>query len=452
MIQQREQLADTRAHEVALDSLTAGIAAADPARLTRSTVSLAGSTLRMGETTVSLEEYDEIIVLGGGKAAAVVAKEIESVLGERLDGGIVVTDTPVETDCVEILPGDHPMPSQRGVESTRQLLEQADAADEETLVVSVITGGGSALLAAPAEGISLGELQSTTQSLLDSGATIDEINAVRKHLSAIKGGQLAASTAPGRICGLILSDVVGDELATIASGPFVADASTYREAQRVIERYDCQVPEAVVRRLQRGVSGRIDETPGVDDPVFDRVSTTLLGDNGVAVRAAAEAASEAGFEPLILSSQIRGESREAAKTQVAVAEETRLSGHPVEPPVAIVSGGETTVTVSGGGTGGPNGEFVVSAGVELDEPKVVVAAVDTDGIDGITDAAGGIVDSETIESQQGRDGLADNDAYGVLEQAGALIRTGPTGTNVNDLRIVVIPAVDSECEPRRRSE
>lgn len=452
MIQRYEQLAETPVHEVALDGLTAGIEAADPARLTRSTVSLAESALEIGAETVSIDAYDEIIVLGGGKAAGVVAAELESVLGDRLDGGIVVTDTPVDTDRLKVLPGAHPVPSQQGVEGTKQLLERAAAAGERTLIVGVITGGGSALLAAPDEGISLGELQSTTQSLLDSGATIDEINTVRKHLSAIKGGRLAAAAAPGRICGLVLSDVVGNDLATIASGPFVPDTSTYRDAQAVIERYDCQVPEAVTRRLQRGVDGRIDETPDADNPVFDRVSTTLLGDNMVALRAAAEAASKAGFEPLVLSSRIRGESREAAKTQVAIAEEIRSTGQPIEPPAAIVSGGETTVTVRGEGTGGPNGEFVVSTGVELDEQGVVVAAVDTDGIDGITDAAGGIVDSETVDRQRGRNGLADNDAYGVLKEADALIRTGPTGTNVNDLRIVVVPAVDRDGEPNCRSE
>lgn len=442
MIERRETLSRSTARQVTLDCLTAGIKAADPAQLTQETVSVSGATLTVGETSSSLDEFDEIIVLGGGKAAGVVAAELESILGERLTGGCVVTTTPVDTESVELLPGDHPVPGEASLNSTQQLLSAAAAADERTLVVGVITGGGSALLAAPADGLSLQDLQSTTQSLLDCGATIDEINAVRKHLSAIKGGRLAATVAPAQVCCLVLSDVVGNDLETIASGPFVPDSSSYRTAQAVIDRYDCRVPQAVRRRLQAGVAGTTEETPGVDSPVFDRSSTTLLGENMVAVRAAAEQAQTEGFEPLVLSSRIRGESRAAAATQVAIAEEMRSTGEPVSPPAVIVSGGETTVTVQGDGTGGPNQEFVVAAGLELDEPGVVVAAVDTDGIDGVTDAAGGIVDSETISTEQARTALADNDTYTALERTEALIRTGATGTNVNDLRVIVVPESD----------
>ena len=446
MIQQRDALVDSRAHAVALDCLTAGIEAADPARLTRERVSVSGSTLTVGESTISLDGIEELTVLGGGKAAGVVAAELESILGDRLDGGVIVTNSPVETDRIEQLPGDHPVPGDASRNSSRRLLSAARGAGEETLVVGVITGGGSALMATPADGLSLGDLQSTTQSLLDSGASIDEINAVRKHCSAIKGGQLAAATAPARVECLLISDVVGNDFGTIASGPFVPDGSTYSEALAVVDRYECRVPESVRRRLEAGAAGEIDETPGPDSPVFDRVSATLLGDNTVALRAAAESAREAGFEPLVLSSRVRGEAREAAKTQVAIAEEIRSTGEPLAPPAVVVSGGETTVTVAGDGTGGPNQEFALSAGLELDAPGVVVAAVDTDGIDGVTDAAGGIVDCETVSTGAGAEALADNDAYGLLSDVGALVRTGPTGTNVNDLRVVVVEesAADSE--------
>lgn len=446
MIEQRETLDQSTAHKLAIDALAAGIEAADPARLTRNRVSMSASTLTVGETTVSLDGIEEISVIGGGKAAGVIAAELESILGDRLSSGVVVTNTPVDTDRIEELPGDHPVPGDSSVKSSRRLLAAAEAAGESTLVLAVITGGGSALMAAPAGGLSLADLQSTTQSLLDCGATIDEINAVRKHLSAIKGGQLAAATAPARVCCLVVSDVVGNDLSTIASGPFVPDQSTFRDAHAVLERYDCSVPQTVRQRLENGVAGEMRETPDVDSPVFDRVSTTLLGDNMVAVRAAAETASEAGFEPLVVSSRIRGESREAAKTQVAVAEEMRATGNPLEPPAVVVSGGETTVTVRGEGTGGPNQEFVLSAGVELDEPGVVVGALDTDGIDGVTDAAGGLLDSETVDEEQARAALADNDAYSVLEEATALIRTGATGTNINDLRVVVVPEQSDRSE------
>ncbi|WP_253738321.1 glycerate kinase type-2 family protein [Halohasta salina] len=443
MIDQREELERSAAHRVALDALTAGIAAADPARLTRERVSVSGSRLSVGESAVSLDDYETLRVLGGGKAAGVVAAELEAILDDRLDGGVVVTNEPVDAERVDQLPGDHPVPGASSLKSSRRLLSAARDAGEETLVLAVITGGGSALMAAPAEGLSLADLQSTTQSLLDSGATIDEINAVRKHCSAIKGGQLAAATAPARVECLLVSDVVGNDLGTIASGPFVGDASTYDEALAVLDRYDCDVPQAVRRRIEAGAAGEIAETPGPDDPVFDRVSTTILGDNAVALEAAAEAAREAGFEPLLLSSRIRGEAREAAKTGMAIAEEMRATGEPLDPPAAVVSGGETTVTVRGDGTGGPNQEFALSAALECDESGVVVAAIDTDGIDGPTDAAGAVVDCGTVEDGAAAAALANNDAYSVLEAADALVRTGPTGTNVNDLRIVVVQP-DSE--------
>jgi glycerate 2-kinase (EC 2.7.1.-) len=455
MIDARAALARSPAHEVALDCLTAGIAAADPAQLTRESVSRDGDTLIIDGTSYALGDYDEVLVLGGGNAAAVVAEELEAILGEQLDGGIVVTDSPRSTDRVDVLAGDHPVPSEQGVESTRRLLETARAADESTLVLGVITGGGSALMAAPAAEISLGDLQSTTDALLASGATISEINAVRKHCSAIKGGRLAAATAPAPVHCLVVSDVVGNDLATIASGPFVPDPTTYADARDVLDRYDCDVPKPVSRRLNRGAAGEIEETPTAGDTSFSSVATTIIGDGLTAVRAAADRATAAGFDPLVLSSRIRGEARETAKTHVAIAEEIQASGEPVAPPAVIVSGGETTVTVDGDGTGGPNQEFVLSAAVEFAgeaatgstatdavasaAANIVVAAVDTDGIDGVTDAAGGIVDAETVDPSAARRALGNNDATPVLAGADALVHTGPTGTNVNDLRVVVVP-------------
>ncbi len=440
MIRNREQLVTSHGHRVALDCLTAAVAAADPTRLTREAVSVTDGTLVVEETEYALDSYDEIIVLGGGKAAGVVASALASILGDRLSGGVVITDTPAAADRIDILPGRHPVPSEQGVNSTRQLLTAARSATDSTLVIGVITGGGSALMAAPAEGISLSDLQTTTDALLASGATIDEINAVRKHLSAVKGGRLARAAAPAEVCCLVVSDVVGNRLDTIASGPFVADSTTYGDALDVLSRYGCAAPNAVDEHLNRGAAGDngLTETPSDGDPIFESVTTAIIGDGMGAVQAAADTASDAGFTPLVLSSRIRGEAREAAKTQVAIAEEIRATGQPVEPPAVVVSGGETTVTLRGDGKGGPNQEFVLSAGIELSEPNVVVAAVDTDGIDGPTDVAGGIVDSETVSTEQARDALADNDAYTALDEADALIRTGPTGTNVNDVRAVVV--------------
>jgi len=444
MIHNREQLASSPAHAVALDCLTAGIEAADPARLTRDAVSVADTTLTVGGSSYDLAEYDEVTVLGGGKAAAVVAAELEAVLGDRLDSGIVVTDSPRSTGRVDVLAGDHPIPDERGVENTRRLLAAAAAADDSTLLLGVITGGGSALMAAPADGISLADLRSTTDALVASGATIDEINAVRKHCSAIKGGRLAATTQPAEVCSLVVSDVVGNDLATIASGPLVGDPTTYADARAVIDRYNLDVPAAVTDRLTRGVAGEIDETPAPGASVFEGVTTTIIGDGLTAVQAAADRAEAAGFESLVLSSRIRGEAREAAKTQVAIAEGIAATGEPLDPPAVVVSGGETTVTVDGEGVGGPNQEFALSAALELTAgddaaPETVVAAVDTDGVDGPTDAAGAIVDGETVAVREGRHALADNDANTALGAADAVITTGPTGTNVNDLRVVVVP-------------
>jgi len=463
----RDRLSATPSHRVALDCLSAGIAAADPARLTRNAVSRAESTLTIGKKRYDLADYERVFVLGGGNAAGVVAKEVESILGAYSSGGVVVTDNPVETDRIDVLRGDHPVPSERGVEHTRELLSAAREADKNTLVLGVITGGGSALMAAPAAGIALTDLQSATDALLASGATISEINAVRKHLSAVKGGRLAATTQPATVHSLLISDVVGNDLSTIASGPFVGDETTVADALDVLDRYDFVVPESVTKRLREGLAGDDTvETPEPGDSVFDRVTTTIIGDNMVALQAAAACGKDAGFDPLILSSRIRGEAREAAKTQVAIAEESRATGHPLEPPAVIVSGGETTVTVRGEGVGGPNQEFVLSAAIELgardgehaetdspesgaadDSDSVVVAAVDTDGIDGPTDAAGGIVDANTVGSgdtslASASRALANNDAHPVLDAAGGLIHTGPTGTNVNDLRVIVVPETD----------
>ncbi|XVH31338.1 glycerate kinase type-2 family protein [Haloferacaceae archaeon DSL9] len=443
MFTDADSLARTPAHALALDCLAAGIDAAHPRAVTRGAVAVDGTALRIGDETYDLDAYDAVIALGGGNAASQVARELEAILGDRLDGGGVVTDDPVETERIAVLPGDHPVPSDRGVESTREVLQRARRADERTLVIGVITGGGSALLAAPAGTLTADALRGTTDALLKSGATIHEINAVRKHLSALKGGRLAAAAAPATVACLVLSDVVGNDLDTIASGPFVPDRTTYADAIAVLDRYDVTVPDSIRSRLEAGVAGERDETPKPGDRVFDRVSTHVIADGFTALRAAADLAGDAGYDPLILSSRIRGEAREAAKTHVAVAEEMRATGNPIDPPAVVLSGGETTVTIRGDGDGGPNQEFALAAAAEFagatDAAGVVVGSVDTDGVDGATDAAGALVDAETVDAAAAHAALADNDAYPLLDDAGAILRSGPSGTNVNDLRVVVVP-------------
>ncbi|MFC6717771.1 glycerate kinase [Natrialbaceae archaeon GCM10025810] len=437
-IGERDRLATTEARDVALECLEAGIEAGHPRRVVRDAVSLEEATLRVADATFDLEAYDDVVVLGGGNAAAHVAAALEGILGDRIDGGVVVTDDPVEIDRVAVRRGDHPVPSERGVEGTREVLEAADAADEGTLVLAAITGGGSALMAAPAGDVTLEALRETTDALLESGATIHEINAVRKHLSDLKGGRLAQRAAPATVVSLILSDVVGNDVSVIASGPLAPDGSTYEDAREVIDRYGIDVPNVVSRRLERGAAGELPETPGYDDPAFQSVTNRVVADGMTVLESAREVAASRGYETLVLSSRIRGEAREAALAHVAVAEEARATGEPVSPPAVILSGGETTVTVRGEGRGGPNQEFATSAALEV-AGGITVAAIDTDGIDGPTDAAGAIVDASTVDdAAAARAALAENDVEPYLAERDALVVTGPTGTNLNDLRVLVV--------------
>ena len=431
---------DDPARRLALECVAAGIEAAEPSTVVAERLSLDGTDLVVGDERYDLDAYGDVIVVGGGNAAATAASALEAVLDDRIDRGAVVTDNSAETDRIEVLPGDHPVPTERGVRSTREVLATAESAGADDLVVGIITGGGSALMPAPADGIDLSDLQATTEGLLASGATIGEINAVRKHCSDLKGGQLAAAASPATVLGLVFSDVVGNRLDVVASGPLTPDESRYADAIEVLERYEVDVPDAVETRLRRGSDGEYPETPGPDDNAFAAVSQHVLADGTTALDAAAEVAREAGYEPLVLSSRIRGEAREAAKVLSGVAEECAATGTPVEAPAVLLSGGETTVTIRGDGVGGPNQEFALSAALELADPDVVVASVDTDGIDGNSDAAGGIATRTTADPlDEAREALENNDAGSFLEQRDGLIVTGPTGTNVNDLEVFVVP-------------
>ncbi|KTG11182.1 hydroxypyruvate reductase [Haloprofundus marisrubri] len=444
IVRNAAELGGTDARETALACLEAGIAAANPERVVADAVTLDDQMLHIADDQYDLTDYDDVLVLGGGKAGVGVARALEGVLDDRITDGVVVVPDAADLSRVSVVVGDHPVPSERGVEGTRRLLELAEAADERTLVLAVVTGGGSALLAAPAGDVSLGDLRETTDALLDSGAEIAEMNAVRKHLSAIKGGRLARTAAPATVVGLVLSDVVGDDLSVIASGPTAPDETSYADALDVLERYGIDAPESVRMRLERGAAGELDETPRNTDPVFDRVRNVLLGSNFGSLDAARNEAESWGYDTCILSSRVRGESREAAKTHAAVAEEAIFTGNPVSPPAVVLSGGETTVTVRGDGTGGPNQEFALSAAIEFatawrTETEVVLACADTDGRDGGTDVAGAVVDADTVDDvATARTALADNDAFDYLDARGAIVDTGPTGTNVNDLRVLVV--------------
>jgi len=427
-------------HLLARDCLRAGIDAARPERVVAGAVSVDGDCLTVDGTEYDLAGVDDLLVVGGGNAAGTVAVALESALGDHIDAGLVVTDVPADTDRIETVEGSHPIPDAAAVEGTRRIRRLLDDAGERTLVLAVVTGGGSALLPAPADPLTLPELRETTERLLACGATIDEINAVRKHLSASKGGRLAEAASPARTVVLAFSDVVGDDLAVVASGPFTSDETTFADARSVLDRYDLSVPAAVAERLDRGDTGALLETPGPDAATFDPVDEHVLANAHTAARAAVDRAAETGVGTLLLSTRVRGDASEAAKTHVAIGEEAIDTGNPVAPPAVVVSAGETTVTRRGdAGTGGPNHEFALSAALELDVGGVVVGAVDTDGIDGNAPTAGAVVDADTVSDPlAARRALDGHDAAGYLADSGATVDTGPTGTNVNDLRVVVI--------------
>ncbi|GAB7011570.1 glycerate kinase type-2 family protein [Halorubrum trueperi] len=425
-------------NRAALDALEAGIDAAHPRSVIAARVTIDGDELRVADRTVDLSEYDEIVVLGGGNAAGRVAAALDEQIGDRVDGGVVVTDDPASARAVETVEGTHPLPSESNVTGTRRLLDRARECDEGTLALVAVTGGGSALLTAPSGDIELDELVDLTESLLKSGAPIEAINTVRRAISDVKGGGLAAELAPATTIGLVFSDVTSDDPAVVASGPLSPNPTDAADALDVLSDYDVDAPSAVVEHLERAAAESSGSAAG---PGLDHVSVHVLADGFTALAAAADACEDAGYDSLILSRSVRGEAREAAKTHVALAEEAQRTGNPVSPPAVVLSGGETTVTVVGDGTGGPNQEFALSAATDIPE-GVVLGAVDTDGIDGATDAAGALVTSETIagedDARAAAAALADNDAYPYLDERGALLVSGPTGTNVNDLRVLVV--------------
>jgi hydroxypyruvate reductase len=444
MFEARERHARSPAHETALACLSAGIEAAAPGRAVERAVSLDGDVLHVAGATYDLGSVDRVLVLGAGKATAALVRALEARLGDRLDGGCVVVDAPSDPPLatVEATVGDHPVPGAGSVAGAERVLDLAETCDARTLVLAAFTGGGSALLAAPAAALALADLQEVTEPLLDAGADIEAVNAVRKHCSAVKGGRLAEACAPAPVVTLLVSDVVGDDPAVIASGPTVPDPTTFADALAVLDRYGVEAP-AVRAHLERGRDGGVAETPTADDPAFDRTATHLLASGRTALEAAREAAEARGYTPCLLSASVEGEAREAGRFHAAVARETAERAEPVAPPAVVLSGGECTVTVRGDGTGGPNGEFALGAALDRSglPDGVVVGSVDTDGRDGSTDAAGALVDAETVEAPlEARAALAANDSHGYLDSRDALLRTGRSGTNVNDLRVVVVHA------------
>ena len=418
--------------------MEAGLTAADPEKAVARTLQVEGNRVSAGGETFGPER---IFILSAGKAAGPMARAAAELLGDRVAGGVVVTKDDHEEgpEVLETLYASHPEPDGRGVEAAGKARELAESLGEGDLLLALISGGASALLADPAPPIALENLQQLTSDLLKSGADIEEINGIRKHVSVLKGGGLAKLVHPAPTVALLLSDVVGDEPSSIASGLTTPDPTTLEDAKETLQKYGIQPPNSVRDHLENA-----DENPKPGDEIFDTVVNVVCGGGRHASEAAAEKARELGYEPLILSTLITGDAAASGELYAAMIREALESGNPVTPPCALVSGGEATVTVRGNGTGGPNLEFALSLAVELDGVDGWAAfAIDTDGNDGSTEAAGGLVDGAT--AQKIRDGgtnppesLADNDAYPALKAADALLFTGPTGTNVNDLRVALV--------------
>jgi len=433
----------------AITVLEAALKSVDPCKAVINNLKIVDGKLRVGNFEASLDDLGKIVVIGGGKAGGAMAEAVESVLGDRVSGGCVNvlqgTEFKYSLKRIRLQGASHPIPSNDGVRGVAEMLIFVSGMREKDLVICLISGGGSALMPYPAEGISLEDKQDVTSRLLMKGATIDELNAVRKHLSAIKGGQLARRCYPTRVVSLILSDVVGDPLDTIASGPTSPDTTTFRDAVDVLKKYKLwdDTCSHVRERLEYGTKKVIAETPKPGDEIFNHVTNVIVGNNSIAAESAAEAAEALGYNSLIVSTMVEGRAAEVGTVLAGIARELAAKGRPLKPPAAVIVGGETTVDVRGSGRGGRNQELALSLARRITGLKTVAASLATDGIDGPTEASGAIVDGET-STKASKAGLsiekflAENDSYSFFERIGDMIVTGPTGTNVNDLALILI--------------
>ncbi|HUW48425.1 MAG TPA: glycerate kinase [Patescibacteria group bacterium] len=439
---------DKRARELAIKSLESALKAADPRQIIESRLLLRDSVLRVDEYSFDLARFKSVYVVGGGKASGSMAEALEKVLGRRITAGFVnvLHGETNKTSIIKLHGANHPVPDEAGVEGTRKMLDLVEAATADDLVICLISGGGSSMMPLPRGGISLSDKREITDLLLKSGATITEINTVRKHISDFKGGWLAKKAYPATVLNLILSDVMGDPLDFIASGPTVPDSTTFHDAVSVLRKYDlwARGPTSVTKVLSDGEKGLIPETPKASDEAFKRVHNVVVGNNRLVSQAACTEFKSAGLNTLLLTSMIEGEARHVGTVLSSIAREVYVSDNPVHKPGAVVAGGETTVTVTGKGKGGRNQEVALAAAMKLgDLDGVAVASLTTDGVDGPTDAAGAIVDGRTLAKAK-RMGLspekflAANDSYNFFSKISDLIFTGPTGTNVNDISLIVI--------------
>ena len=430
-------------------ALQEALKAADPRLILSRALKLDGDSLRVGQVALDLAGFRRILVLGGGKASGNMAAGLEQVLGDRIGGGVVIVPAyqmprPV---CrrITVHPATHPIPSKSGVAGVQKMLRLIGAPKESDLAVCLISGGGSALMPFPLGSLSLRDVQSTTDILLKSGAEIAETNTVRKHLSGISGGRLAQALYPATVLSLIISDVVGDPLDAIASGPTAPDPTTFEDAEAVLRKYDLwrRIPPRVRGTVSRGVVGKVAETPKKGSRVFERVHNVIVGSNRISCLAAAKSLRKNGYTAMVTSTSTRGEARDVGRLFAGMLLEMAEYHTPAGPPACIIAGGETTVTVSGRGVGGRNQELVLAAALEIDGSKhALIASMGTDGVDGPTTAAGAVADGELVrrERNSGEDAryyLKRNDSNSFFREFGGLLLTGPTGTNVNDIIIAM---------------
>ena len=426
----------------------AGLVASDPELLIGRRLQLDGQILHAGERLYNLTDHGDLYVVGAGKATARMAVAVEALLGERVAGGIVIVKRghSVPLKKLEVVEAGHPIPDQAGINGTETIIRLLGRTQKTDLILCLISGGASALMAGPVAGLSLHDKQQTTQALLNCGARIQEVNAIRKHISRVKGGRLAELAYPSTVLSLILSDVIDDSIDNIGSGPTAPDSSTFADCLSIIDRYGVGkiIPVAVRSLLEKGAAEEIVDTPKAGDPIFQKVQNLIVGNNQLALVAAKEKAEALGYNTLVLSSSTEGEARKVAIDHAAMARDVLSGSSPIHPPACIISGGETTVAIQGDGLGGRNQEFALAAAIEIDGLKgVVVLSGGTDGTDGPTDAAGGIVDGTTVQRARdkgldARSYLERNDSYPFLKTVGDLLITGPTLTNVMDLRLVLV--------------
>ena len=425
----------------ALRIFRAAVRAANPAEAVLRHAKIGGGVLTAGRRKYRLSEFENIYVIGAGKAGAQMAQAVEKLLGPRITAGLVNIKYghAARLRRIELNECGHPLPDAKGEHGATRIAQLAQHASARDLVICLVSGGASALLPLPAPPVTLADKQATTRLLLNCGADIHEINCIRKHISLVKGGQLARLAYPATVLTLILSDVIGDDLDVIGSGPTVPDRTTFLDARAILEKYAiwAGVPAAIRERLSSGAP----ETPKPGDAIFAKVQNLIVASNRLAVDAAMREARALGFNTMALSTFIEGEAREVARVHAAIAKEIRAAHRPLKPPACVISGGETTVTIRGAGLGGRNQEFTLAAAIEIAGLKdVAILSAGTDGSDGPTDAAGAIADGTTLarSNLNAASFLANNDSYRFFDSVGDLIKTGPTGTNVADVQIVLV--------------